>query len=221
MKKLGYVIVIIALLGLLLCACQGKTAGEEQSTVSYMQSTFYLGRNADFVVRLVGGESEEMFVADGKAQDCRPFCTLTLVPLHVDLFNDAYSFVLTGDKGTAEGELAKDSFGASYSVEIADPQAIGTPLSIAIHGGSTQENIELQNLLQDAITGEKAMEIAQETICDKLAADDKDREIYVKYINDTAKEDSPYYWYVAFIAAPTDYYSVLVDQEGKVVAVNP
>ena len=219
MKKTLLLIVAIALMGTTLCAC--ATNPPPQSHISYMQTSYYYGRNPEFTVRLVGGESEAMFVADGQTVDVGHFDTLTLVPQHVDLFNETYSYTLVGTTGEIKGELQKDSFGASYSAQIENIAAIGTPNEVRIVGGDIQENIAIQNMLVDAIEGTKAMEIAQAQLQEKLDADDKEREIYVKYINDVANEESPYYWYVAFIAAPTDYYSVLVDGLGNVVNINP
>ena len=221
MKKIVLTIVVIALVGIILCACGKVTTPQEESHISYLQTTYYYGHNANFAVRLVGGESEELFVADGKTMDVAHFDTLSLVPQHVDLFNESYTYTLVGTTGEITGNLQKDSFGASYTADIAAIDSIGTPTEVRIAGESVQETIALTDMLQDAITGTKAMEIAQQALQAKLEADDKEREIYIKYINDVGNDQSPYYWYVAYIAAPTDYYSVLVDDQGNVVNVNP
>ena len=224
MKK--YLITVTAILCVLcavlsLSACQKVPAEQEESHISYMQQAFYLGKTKDFTTRLVMGVSEAMFVADGKTTDVRSFATLTVVPQHVDLFNEAYDYTLKGDKGEISGALDKDSFGASYSAAISDLAAIGTPVEVTVKSNKIEESIPLADMLSESITGVKALEIAEAQLTDKLTASDKEREIYVKYINDAESDASDYYWYVAFIASPTDYYAVLVAPDGKIVSVNP
>ena len=223
MKKICVLLSIITILALsvVLCACGETPAEEKTDNVCYMQEVFYCGKTKDFEVRLSGGIGEAMFVADGQAVDVAPFVTLTLVPLHVDLFNDAYTFVLTGSQGTMEGTLAKDSFGASYTASLGDVAKVGEPTSVTVSSENTQATVEIANMLANSITGTKAMEVAEAHLKDKLSADNKEREVYVKYINDAEAEGSAYYWYVAYIASPTDYYAVLVNDAGKIVSTNP
>ena len=223
MKKFCIILsTVILLVGAVLCAAAcTSTPQEEDNHISYMQQSFFWGKNKDFEARLVVGTAETMFVADGKTVEVVPFATLTIVPLHVDLFNETYEYTLTGISGNGEGKLDKDSFGATYSAALHDLDRLGTPQTVTIKSTKIEATIELENMLANSITGVTALETAEKQLADKLAADNKEREIYVKYINDADNDKSAYYWYVAFIASPTDYYAVLVDDKGQVVSVNP
>jgi len=214
-------ILVFALSALALSACNTATPTEETEPISYMQQSFYLGKTKDFTARLSSGLSEALFVADGVSQDVRAFTTLTIVPQHVDLFNLSYTFTLSGDKGEYSGTLDKDSFGASYSAEIPSSDTIGVPQKVTVKSDTIEQTISLDNMLAESISAAKALEIAKASLSDKLTASAKEREIYVKYINDAESDASDYYWYVAFIASPTDYYAVLVSPTGQLVSVNP
>lgn len=221
-QPVKYLIVILAIciLFIALSACNRTTHEDEPDHVSYMQQLFYKGGNRDFTVRLIGGTSEAMFVADGVTQNVAPFVDLTVIPQHVDLFNESYTYTLVGTDGEVSGALTKDSFGAAYTARP-DIGGIGTPTSVKLLYDEKESVFDLHDMFADAIKGEKAMQLAEHNLADKLSASDKEREIYVKYINDADSDQSTYYWYVAFIASPTDYYAVLVDNDGEIVSVNP
>ncbi len=220
MKKV-FVIFVLLTLTLALAAC-GKDTPQQAEPISYMQQTLYTSSSSNFRVSLSSGRSESLFVADGKVTDVKDFATLSVVPLHVDLYNDTYTYTLTGSTGSVDGELQKDNFGASYEGAIPSMASIGTPQTVTLKWGDHSEQFELTDLLKDAIGANDAKQIAQKTLAAKLEADDHDREIYVRFINDASTPDSPYYWYVAFIHSPTDYYSVLIDPtDGTVLSVNP
>ena len=225
MKKIAIFLSFILILTLTIAALTAcnRTQPEPDAAepISYMQQCFYMGKTKDFTARLTGGISEALFVADGVSQDVHAFTTLTLIPQHVDLFNESYTFTLKGDKGEYSGALDKDSFGASYSAEIPSLDAIGTPTEVTVKSDKIESTIALSDMLAESITGAKALEIAHTSVEAKLTADTKPREIYVKYINDAESDASDYYWYVAFIASPTDYYAVLISPSGELVSVNP
>lgn len=223
MKKIVITLILIFIAitaTLAFTACQKPAETPEDDHISYMQQSFYMGKTKDFTVRLTGGVSETLFVADGRTVNVVPFTTLTVIPQHVDLFNEAYDFTLTGDAGTVSGKLDKDSFGASYSASV-DLTSVGTPLSVTVRSDKIEQTIDLADMLKGSVTGTAALDVAQRQLADKLAASQKEREIYVKYINDADSAASDYYWYVAFIASPTDYYAVLVSPDGQIVSVNP
>ena len=224
MKKTFLTICVILCLATLVftaTACQKTPEPEATEPISYMQQSFYMGKTKDFTARLTGGVSETLFVADGVTRDVRPFCTLTLVPQHVDLFNEPYTFTLKGDKGEVSGAMDKDSFGASYSTEIPSLDGVGTPQEVTVKSDKIEQTIPLTNMLADSVAASRALELAKANLEAKLTASAKDREIYVKYINDAESDTSDYYWYVAFIASPTDYFAVLISPQGEIVSVNP
>lgn len=218
-------LVICSIICITIClfavACD-KLNPPQPDPVSFRQTALYTGGNNNFAIELTGGQSEELFVADGIVGEVHDYVTLCVTPLHVDLFNNEYTYTLTGDKGEVSGALTKDNFGATYTAQVENYASIGTPTQVSVSCKDNKQDITLTDKMQGIIDSNRAMEIAQTTLADKLAADNKDREIYIRFINDSSQQDSPYYWYVAYIAAPTDYYSVLINPaSGEVLSVNP
>lgn len=223
MKKI--VIVISLLLSVILSAfvfagCDKKKEQQtkENEKISYIQTAFYLGKSGDFEVKIVKGNKELLFVADGKTNECKDFCTLTLTPSSVDLFDKEYSFTVKGDSGEISGKLDKDSFGAYFEQEI-DISALGEVRTVTVSYGTKNQEIAVQNMLADKISPKDALEKAKEVMSDRLSADNKEREIYIRLINNTVNPTSEYYWYVAFISDPTDYYACLINPvDGKIIS---
>jgi len=222
MKNRIYLSIISAILlfSVIFVACKKQEEATETENVSYSQTTLFTGSNDTFNVSLSSGISEKLFIADGKTTDVGNFVLLKVTPLSPDLLNVELKYKLVGDKGETTDSLSKDAFGAYLSAEP-DLNVIGNPLCIYLINGEKETQIELKDEMQDRISSAQALQIAKEKIKDKLEADDKDRETYVRLINNAENKDSAYYWYVAFIASPTDYYSVLIDGKGTVITTSP
>ena len=224
-KPLIFVCCILISLFILttLSACD-KTQKEEEEVceISYIQEELYTGESANFMVTVASGKSENMFIANGTAGDLVDFATLTVTPLHVDLFNCDYQYKLIGENGELCGEMKKDTFGTSFIAELKDYKTVGKLTCVKIIRIDAEEEIALTDRLLDKINSEEALKIAKENLADKIA-EEKDagiykREIYVKYINDEKNAKSDYFWYVAYIASPTDYWALLIDPvSGKVI----
>lgn len=212
-------LLIVVLSVFALVGCEKKQDEPEQKeNISYIQTGFYLGKSGDFEVKIIKGNKELLFVADGKTNDCKDFCTLTLTPSSVDLFDNEYSFVIKGDSGEVEGKLDKDSFGAFFEQEV-DVSALGKIESVTIKYGKKNQEIPVQDMLENSISAKDALEKAKKVLSERLSADDKDREIYIRLINNTVNPTSEYYWYVAFIANPTDYFACLVSpKDGSIIS---
>lgn len=222
MKKIIIVclITIIAIIMTICTSCKPSETVEpqEDNNISYIQTSFYKGNIANFEVKVTAGKKEVLFVADGKTNDCKDFSTITLIPNSTDLYNSEYKFTITGENGELNGTLNKDSFGAYYYLDI-DLSTIGKLNKIHISYDNQEKEIELVDMLENKIDAKSALEIAKQTLQPKLDADNKEREIYIRMINNTTDPDSTYYWYVAFIANPTDYYACLIEPtNGNVVS---
>lgn len=222
MKKI-IILCLIALMAVIMTICTSCKPSEtvepqEDNNISYIQTSFYMGECANFKVKITEGKKEVLFVADGKTNECKDFSTVTLIPDSTDLFNNEYKFTLIGESGELSGTLNKDSFGAYYYLDI-DISSIGKPNKIVITYNDINKEIELTDMLENKIDAMRALEVAKETLKSKLDADNKEREIYIRMINNTTDPDSAYYWYVAFIANPTDYYACLIEPtNGDVVS---
>lgn len=212
-------ILLILITSFTLTACKKNTEQpEEKNDISYIQTGFYKGENKDFEVKISKGNKEVLFVADGKTNECKDFCAITVIPSSVDLFNNEYEFVITGETGEINGKLNKDSFGAYYEQDV-DVSSIGEISKVTISYGKKTQEITVTNMLKDCLDAKQALEKAREALSERLSSDDKDREIYIRMINNTGNPKSEYYWYVAFIANPTDYYACLINPaDGTVVS---
>ena len=212
-------IIILSLFILVACNPSTNTDNEQKSNISYIQHEFYHGKSANFEVKICSGKSEVLFIADGVTNDCKDFSTITVIPSSVDLYNHEYTFTITGENGETSGSLVKDSFGAYYQADI-DSSAVGKITSVKLSYGKNNEELEVTNMLEGKVDGMKALEVVKEALKERLEADNKDREIYIRMINNSNKPESEYYWYVAFIANPTDYFSALVSpDDGTIVSI--
>lgn len=226
MNKKRLVFISVAVIIIALCAifvgCDKKEQIiEEVKPISYMQTLFYVGNDNEFRIKLIKGRGEPLFIADGKSSGNEEFTALTVTPLNKDQTNSELSFTIIGENGEVSGILSYERLQGVFS-SSPDLKGIGTPNSIKIIEGKRTVEITLTNLLEERITGEDALSIAEKAMESKLSADDKDREIYIRLINNSLDPNSEYYWYVAFIASPTDYYSALIDSKsGNVLSTNP
>lgn len=226
MKKfilIFFSVVIIAALSALAAGCSPDGSNVTADNISYIQTALYTGQSLNFTVSIAKGRSEQLFIADGKAGELKEFNTLTVTPLNIDLLNNTYTYRLVGANGELEGALAKDSFGASYTAELSDIASLGALVSIKIIAVSIEDDICLVDRLADMLDAMEALKLARQSLEEQIVAettDDRlDREIYIKFINDAKNPTSPYYWYVAYIASPTDYWTVLIDPStGEIVS---
>ena len=223
MKKKSFIFIatLLSLICLFALASCGKTpAAEKKEGLERLVSTYhdgvFVGANEDFTANLTTGESEKLIVADGKVGELARFATLTVTPLSSALFNNVYTYVLTGEKGEKSGNLEKDVIGATFTAEIEGAESIGNITAVKIVAeGIMESTVELQNKLEGALSWKEILKIA-ETELEEQIKEESDtgalpREIYVKLVNAMATDDSPYYYYVSFIKSPSDYWALLLD----------
>ena len=92
-------------------ACTDEEEFDITKTLSYDQYMYYYGGTQDFEVSVTGVNKEELFISDGKVGEMKDSVKLTLRPLKPALLNYEFSYTLTGEAGTLQGSLEKDSFG--------------------------------------------------------------------------------------------------------------
>jgi len=226
MKKstlIFFSVVIIVVLSALAAGCSPDDSNVAADNISYIQTALYTGQSLNFTISIAKGRSEQLFIADGKAGELKEFNTLLVTPLNIDLLNNTYTYRLVGANGELEGALAKDSFGVSYTAELSDIASLGALTSIKIIAVSIEDDICLVDRLADMLDAMEALNLARKSLEEQIVgetADSRvDREIYIKFINDAKNPTSPYYWYVAYIASPTDYWTVLIDPStGEIVS---
>ena len=227
MKKALLIILIFTLI-LTLAACHGKTDVEEKSALEQRISTcynaVYVGSNEDFRANYITGEKEKLIVIDGEVGDLVSFATITVTPLSASLFNNTYTYRLTGENGEKTGELTKDVVGASFSAEVEGGEEIGKILSLTVIAeGILESEITLTDKMEGTLSRKEILEIAERELTDVITAESDtghlEREIYIKLVNALSDGDAPYYYYVSFIKSPSDYWALLIDPTtGEVIS---
>ena len=161
---------------------------------------------------------------DGEVGETAPFATLSVTPLHSDLFNNTYTYLLKGESGEKTGELVKDVIGAAFSAEVAEGKEIGKIVSVCVIAeGILESEISLVNKTEGALSWREILALSEKELADVIAAESDTgnlrREIYIKLVNALADSDAPYYYYVAFIKSSSDYWALLLDpMTGEVIS---
>lgn len=228
MKKIILILVVtIFAAGLVfgLSACRKKKAADIDITenVSYAETHRYTGADEDFRVSVTSGIREKLFIADGKAQEVAPFTQITLIPLKANLSDKKYSFVLNYEGGNVEGEFSRDVVTHNFTATLDGENIKDKIKSIVIRYDDKENEIMLENALNGKIDYCKVLDIAKTEFRDEIGANTTDgvlnREIVIKLIRDRRNPDSPYYWYISFIASDNSYWALLVNPEtGEVVS---
>ena len=203
-------------------ACTDEEEFDITKTLSYDQYMYYYGGTQDFEVSVTGVNKEELFISDGKVGEMKDSVKLTLRPLKPALLNYEFSYTLTGEAGTLQGSLEKDSFGVSSSAELTDIASIGALQSVTITYGEEVTEAALENAVTE-IDNKRALEIAASAfkaeIDAAVAAGGFDRETYVKLVRNDHNPEGGFYWFVSFIKDRDDYWAALIDSvTGEVVS---
>lgn len=217
---LSLVVSFIAL-SCVLTACKEEMSELEkfQEKISYRQDSLFAASDDSFVVSLSGGVSEQDFIIDGKVGQVKAWTQLRVMPKNTLLAQKTYTYKLIGDKGEIAGQLVKEMLGVGFAASISDLNAIGTPSQVVIESEELKAELPLTDCMQ-GIKADKALEIAIGEFRTQIDAseDGVNREIYIKYINDRHNPQSPYCWYVSFIASNEDFWAVLISSDGKVIS---
>lgn len=209
-------ILVVALSLTLLAACGKKGSDDDTpSDVSRMISAFYAGETDNFAVTFERGFKEEPFLADGKTCETVQFAVLTVTPLKSGEY-ESVSYTLTGESASASGTLTAGTFGDFSGAVEGD----FSPLSVTLTAGEITEEIQLDNVLADCLSGYDAAELARKQFADRIAAETEagtySREVFVKLITG---DRITYYYYVSFIGEGVDYWAVLIDPAtGEIVS---
>lgn len=227
-KTVLFILTIILALGTAfsLTACKKKNKQNDvdiSKNVSYAETHRYVGENEDFKVAVTSGIRERLFIADGKATDVSNFTEITLIPLKAKLQNKTYKFVLNYDGGSVDGELKRDVVTHNFTAQVDAENFKDSIKSIVILYDDVKSEIPLENALNGKIDYCKVLDIAKVALKDEIGANTTDgvlnREIMIKLVRDRRAADSPYYWYVSFIAGDNGYWALLINPEnGEIVS---
>ena len=125
--------------------------------------------------------------------------------------------------GSVEGELKRDVVTHNFTAVIDAESFKDTIKSIVIKYDKVESEIPLENALNGKIDYCKVLDIAKTALKDEIGANTTDgifnREIMVKLVRDRRAPDSPYYWYISFIAGDNGYWALLINPEtGDIVS---
>lgn len=200
---------------LLLCACNKNEDMANSDNICRITEQFYAGESSDFYVSIEWGRRENMFIADGVARDVNDFVELCILPLKSNS-NDKIAYSITDEQNTLSGEVVAGRYG-EFSTSI---QLDFLPNKVSLTVGDVTDEVELNSVLEGAISATDAIEIAKTELKEKIDKEYEEgkpeREIYVKLI--TADRTS-YYYYVSFIGDGVDYWAMLINpQTGEIVS---
>ena len=224
MKKriLIAVVLLLALAAAFCLAACDEESFDIKNTLSYDQYMFYFGKTDDLELSVTGVNKEELFISDGKVGEKKDSVNISLRPLKPAMLNYEYSYVLTGESGSLQGNLQKDNFGVTFTAELQGAENIGKILSVAVTYGETTAEVALENAITE-IDNVRALEIAAETFKEDidaaLSSGGFGRETYVKLVRNDHDPEGGYYWFVSFIADRDDYWAALIDSKtGEVIS---
>lgn len=220
-KRITIIIAVIALslVGILIFAGCSKEVDRfdlVKAKISHEQHDLYAGAGENFSASIVIGKKEKTFLADGKVGEMGEYCSITLTPKKVDLYDKQFVYKVVGESGEATGSLVKNLLGASFGGEITEYAKLGAIKSISVTCDNLTEEIPLTNKMLGCITYDKALEYAYNSIKDTLTDEDFadntfSKEVYIKFINDRTNPDSEYYWYVSMIKDNENFCAILID----------
>lgn len=223
--KIAGVILLAAVICITAIACQEPKTNFEKvcDNVSAMQQSLYVASNENFDVKISTMKQEELFIADGKADNLIVLSVLTVMPKDASKLNSTFEYTLEGDKEKLTGSISKSKLGISLNAKISDMDKIGAPLTLTLTEGEDSYVFELKDVLSEYISGEEALQAAYEHFqsdIDSILADgDFDREGYVKLITNKDSVDGEYFWYVSFIKDKSDYWAAIVDPStGEIIS---
>lgn len=209
-------IVLLAIFGITFTSCNKKGGDLDISAnVSYAETYKFTGADDNFRISVVSGLREKLFLADGAATDVGAFSMLSVTPLKTDLLQNEYTFTVLYEGGEVQGALSKDPVSNGFIADIDLGDNVAKITSVKLTSGENTAEIAVTNQLIDKLTYQQVLDIAKSEFADAIKAATTDgvfnREIMLKLIRDKRNPDSPYYWYVSFIAADNSYWAILLD----------
>ncbi len=173
-------------------------------------------------VHLYSGLRETDYQADGIATPTTPFTVLSVEPQADNVvYNGCITAEITiNDAAPVTLVLEKNPYGNNYAADLGQAVTADAKVVITFKAGNQTVGVtELNNVMPaDAIAWDTALEIACQTLQDKINADTR-VETSTKILCDNATVNTPY-WFVSFVSETGDRYFVVVDHTGKVVGTS-
>lgn len=206
-KRIVFIISILCVLTLVACTPDL----EKNPRLSELRSDIMMGKNDQYSVVLVSGIREEPFDIDGLSQKDKVYFTvITVTPTDYNPLAE-YNFSVKIGNETYNGKLNKHPYNQSYSVEI-NVLTSQPELDITISHGNHDSIVTLNSVIgEDFINGNKAYQIAEKKLKDKISAKGGNYEVFVRLIENPINANGGYFWYVAFIFEDETTYAVLID----------
>lgn len=227
MKKFLCVCALI-LVGVGFVGCGGK---KEQAlktlndNVVETRNNIYVGADENFYATFTSGERENPYSLDGVINEMVAFGIVTLGKNDNSKLNsDEYTFVITINGEEKTGTLEKSPFDNTYSADIGVNVDDNAEISLKVSAdGNNFEQTLFNESKNFAITKERAIEIASETLTEQInnleQETDQSSEVLIKILKDYSGETNRYFWYIGVISPDGDTAGVLIDtQTGEVVS---
>ena len=189
------------------------------------RNNIYVGADDNFYATFTSGERENPYSLDGVINEMVAFGIVTFSKNdNSRLSNDEYTFTITINGEEKTGTLEKSPFDNTYSADIGINVDDNAEISLKLNAENKEFNQTLFNESKNfAITKQKAIEIASETLTEQINAlnkeTEKQSEVLIKILKDYSGDNNRYFWYVAIISPDGETAGVLIDSNtGEVVS---
>ena len=217
MKKI-LIIILCLTLSLSFTACDMVTEDEDMSNISDLRNYMLVGNSDNYYVEMYGGMREAPLLIDGAVGKMQPYVKLkVLAKSGVDT---EYKYHIGISEKEYDGALTKEYTSGCYSV-ILDAPELESEYNLKITCDGKEEVVSLKSLVTaDMMNWSDARKCAETELAsdiEKLSVEEKDYEMYVKFIEGEVGSKQ-FFWYVSFMSGDK-LIAVLIDPvTGKVIA---
>lgn len=208
MKKRFYFISVLVLSVICLAACSVKVADNDK--LSELRNDLLKGEGEIFSVSAVTGLRETDYEINGESdKEKSAFTVITVCPKEYNPLHE-YSFKTTIGGEEYMGSLLKHPYKESYSAEIT-VMTDASELVVTVFGSAEEEIVIKSVKAADAITADRAYEIARKELAAPIKEKGDEYEFYVRFIENPINENGGYFWYVAFTYPDETTYATLIE----------
>jgi hypothetical protein len=221
--KLFFLLIIC--ISSLFCGCSNKSYID--NNIAEVRKYLFEGKKDNIVATFICGQREEEYVANGYSTKLIDFGIITFSGMNLEDYNSTdYSYFLSINDEKYSGFLQKNPFDNSLVGDIKKEEVSENDMYAVLKIGEFESAIMLKRYdLQWCIKVEDVKNIILDKFNKELKYLIKDKEfcgeIYIKFINDSDKNESDYYWYVSIIGRNGGKLNAIISNKtGEVLSFN-
>lgn len=222
-KIIAFALLAVAIFSLTAC---GKSKINLGNYLIEERNTLFTAHDEIYCVTLSCGKREENYALDGKVNPLVDFAVLTLSRINSGkLANDTYTYTVTVNEQTYNGELTKSETENSYSadLEINIPNNATVNTKISFTGYNFNKDMENASSSFN-VDKNKALSIAAKELKDEIKILTKNKnnkiEVVMKLLKDHSNtEVKTFYWYIGIVSTSGETLGILIDATtGNIIA---